>query len=274
MCKAVNFLCGGGGCNRETEIETELEWDKYNPQFFISVSSLLIPAFPAHQNKVLPLLWPASCFDLLLKLSVVFNVVNRCLLLRRLSWAGSQDKICIPLTSLVPHEFLPCLPDLLAYGTQASVLGRLFFFDLHLFPLWISLYCRNWNTFSSCWLPNLYLQLALLQWTQPYCVFSYLTFLFVCYMGIPTSKCPELRSHHFTPSVHQLLPLSLPHFDKWHCCSSSSGQRSWSPLSLTSRSNPSASPTSFSKNYPEPNHCSATIVRPSLVYATVISCWD
>lgn len=45
-------------------------------------------------------------------------------------------------------------------------------------------------------------------------------------------------------------------------------------LSLTSRSNPSASPTSFSKNYPEPNHCSATIVSPSLVYATVISCWD
>lgn len=56
MCKAVNFLCGGGGRNRETEIETELAWDNYNPQFFISVSSLLIPAFPAHQNKVLPLL--------------------------------------------------------------------------------------------------------------------------------------------------------------------------------------------------------------------------
>ena len=119
-----------------------------------------------------------SCFDLLLKLSVVFDVVNRCLLLRRLSWTGSQDNICIPVTSLAPHEFLPCLPDLLAYGTQASVLGRLLFFwnrnYLHLFLLWIALYRRNWNTISSCWLPNLYLQLALLQWTQPYYVFSFL----------------------------------------------------------------------------------------------------
>lgn len=172
MCKAVNFLCEEGS-NRETEIETEIAWDKYNPQVFISVSSLLIPAFPAHQNKVLPLLW-SSCFDLLLKLSVVFDVVNQCLLLRRLFWAGSQDDICIPLTSLAPHEFLPCLPDLLAYGTQASVLGRLLFFDLRLFLLWISLYRRNWNTISSCWLPNLYLQLALLQWTQPSYVFSFL----------------------------------------------------------------------------------------------------
>ena len=60
-----------------------------------------------------------SCFDLLLKLSIVFDVVNRCLLLRRLSRAGSQDSICILRTSPDPHEFLPCLPDLLAYGTQA-----------------------------------------------------------------------------------------------------------------------------------------------------------
>lgn len=53
-CKANNFLCEEGS-DRETEIETETAWDKYNPQFFISVSSLLIPAFPARQNKVLPL---------------------------------------------------------------------------------------------------------------------------------------------------------------------------------------------------------------------------
>ena len=115
-----------------------------------------------------------SCFDLLLKLSIVFDVVNRCLLLRRLSRAGSQDSICILLTSPAPHEFLPCLPDLLAYGTQAFVLGHLLFFALRVCLLWISLCRRNWNTISSCGLPNLYLQLALLQWTQPYYVFSFL----------------------------------------------------------------------------------------------------
>lgn len=45
-------------------------------------------------------------------------------------------------------------------------------------------------------------------------------------------------------------------------------------ISLTSRSDPPAYPTSFSRNYPEPNHCSAAIVSPWLVYATIISYWD
>lgn len=101
---------------------------------------------------------------------------------------------------------------------------------------------------------------------------AFLTFLFVLHMGIPTSNCPELRSQHFTPSVHQLLPPSLPHFDKWHCFLPVVQAKGLGVISLTCRSNPSAYPTSFSKNFPEPNHCSATIVSPSLVYATIISC--
>ena len=158
-----------------------------------------------------------SCFDLLLKLSVVVDVVNRCLLLRRLSWAGSQDNICIPVTSLAPHEFLPCLPDLLAYGTQASVLGRLLFFEIEIIYTYFScgshfivgIEIPSQAVDSQIYISSLHYssELSLTMFL------AFLTFLFVGRMGIPTSKCPELRSQHFTPSVHQLPP----HFNKWHC---------------------------------------------------------
>lgn len=45
MCKTKNFLFFF--CNREIEIEKGIAWDKYNPQFSISVHSLLIYTFPA-----------------------------------------------------------------------------------------------------------------------------------------------------------------------------------------------------------------------------------
>lgn len=53
-------------------------------------------------------------------------------------------------------------------------------------------------------------------------------------MGIAALTCPKLRSQHFTPSVHQLLPLSLPHLDKWqHHSFSCSDQKSKSRVFLS-----------------------------------------
>lgn len=125
--------------------------------------------------------------------------------------------------------------DLLACSILGLVLGHLLFFDLHSLPLWVHLILQLKISFQAV---DFQIDISSL-WTSPVnssltCFSAYLTFLCLCCMGISNLKCPQLRSQYFTPSVHQLLPLSHPHFDKWqHHCSSCSDQKSRSHLFLS-----------------------------------------